>query len=123
MLNRFTKIAAACILGAGFLGSAAAAQAPAKPKDKDDKLTIRQRQRNQQKRIGEGVENGQLTPKETQKLEKQESSLNKEIRHDRKTGGGLSKKERRQIDKQQDKLSREIYREKHDKEKMPPAKQ
>ena len=118
MLNRWTRITAACILGAGLLGPSALAQD--KPKDKDDKLTIRQRQRNQQKRIGEGVEKGQLTPRETEKLEKQEGNLNKEIRHDRKTGGGLSKKERRQIDKKQDKLSREIYREKHDKDKAPP---
>ncbi|MBI3696966.1 MAG: hypothetical protein HY238_19300 [Acidobacteria bacterium] len=118
MLNRWTKIAAACIFGAGLLGPAALAQG----QDKDDKWTIRQRQRNQQKRIGEGVEKGQLTPKETEKLERQESKLNREIRHDRKTGGGISKKERRQIDRKQDKLSREIYKEKHDQDKTPPAK-
>ena len=105
-------------LGGGVAGPAALAQ----DKDKDDKLTIKQRQRNQQKRIGEGVEKGQLTPKETVKVERQESKLNKEIRHDRKTGGGISKKERRQIDRKQDKLSREIYKEKHDKDKAPPTK-
>jgi hypothetical protein len=31
---------------------------------------INERQRNQQKRIGEGVENGSLTPGETARLEK-----------------------------------------------------
>ena len=74
---------------------------------------IRQRQENQQDRIGEGVENGSLTPKETSQLEHQEGRLNKEIRHDRKTGGGLSAKERRQINHQQNVTSRKIYRDKH----------
>ena len=40
---------------------------------------IRQRQENQQDRIGEGVENGSLTPKETSQLEHQETRLNKQI--------------------------------------------
>jgi hypothetical protein len=75
---------------------------------------IRQRQENQQDRIGEGVENGSLTPKETSQLEHQETRLNKQIRHDRATGGGLSPQERRQINHQQNVLSRKIYRDKHD---------
>jgi hypothetical protein len=75
---------------------------------------IRQRQENQQDRIGEGVENGSLTPKETSQLEHQETRLNRQIRHDRATGGGLSPQERRQINHQQNVLSRKIYRDKHD---------
>ena len=74
---------------------------------------IRQRQENQQDRIGEGVENGSLTPKETSRLEHQETRLNKEIRRDRKSGGGLSPQERRQINHQQNVMSRKIYRDKH----------
>ena len=74
---------------------------------------IRQRQENQQDRIGEGVENGSLTPKETSRLEHQETRLNKEIRRDRKSGGGLSPQERRQIKHQQNVMSRRIYRAKH----------
>jgi hypothetical protein len=73
---------------------------------------IRQRQENQQDRIGEGIENGSLTPKEASRLEHQEARLNKEIRHDRV--GGLSPQERRQINHQQNVLSRKIYRAKHD---------
>jgi hypothetical protein len=75
---------------------------------------IRQRQENQQDRIGEGIENGSLTPKEAGRLEHQEARLNKQIRHDRQTGGGLSPQERRQINHQQNVLSRKIYRTKHD---------
>lgn len=75
---------------------------------------IHQRQENQQQRIGQGVENGSLTPRETARLERQETRLNKEIAHDRKTGGGLSPKERAQITRQQNRESRRIYRQKHD---------
>jgi hypothetical protein len=74
---------------------------------------VRQRQENQQDRIGEGVQSGSLTPKETTHLEKQETRLNKQIRHDRATGGGLSTRERSQINHQQNVLSRKIYRDKH----------
>ena len=74
---------------------------------------IRQRQENQQDRIGEGVENGTLSPKETSRLEHQEARLNTEIRHDRQNGG-LTPQDRRQINHQQNVMSRKIYRAKHD---------
>ena len=75
---------------------------------------IQQRKENQQKRIGKGVENGSLTPRETGRIERQESKLNKEVRHDRKDGGGLTNKEKAKINRQQNKLSKEIYNQKHD---------
>ena len=112
------QIAVAGILGLGLAAGVSLAE-DAKPPVK--KPTIRQRQKNQQKRIAKGVESGQLTPKETAKIERQESQLNREIRHDRKDGGGLSPRERAKIQRQQNKESREIYREKHDGDKVPPA--
>ena len=76
---------------------------------------IQQRKENQQQRIGEGVENGSLTPKETAHLEHQQARLNHEIRADRKANGGnLTNNEKRQINRQQNRLSRNIYRQKHD---------
>jgi hypothetical protein len=76
---------------------------------------IRDRKQNQQKRIGEGVENGTLSPKETAHLENKEGQLNREIRHDRKqNGGNLTNNEKAQVNRQQNKLSRQIYRAKHD---------
>ena len=76
---------------------------------------IQQRKENQQARIGEGVENGSLTPKETANLEHKESKLNQEIRHDRKANGGnLTNKEKRQVNRQQNQLSKQIYNKKHD---------
>ena len=49
---------------------------------------INERQRNQQKRIGEGVENGSLTPGETAHLEKQEAAIHHEVKTERKANGG-----------------------------------
>lgn len=99
------SVLSSLMMGALLFGTASASFAQG---------TIQQRQENQQQRIGEGVENGSLTPRETTRLERQESALNKEVRHDRKTGGGLSPQERRQINRQQNRESRRIYRQKHD---------
>jgi hypothetical protein len=77
--------------------------------------TIKQRKENQQKRIAQGVKSGSLTPRETARVEHQESKLNKEVRRDRKANGGnLTNKEKARVDHQQDKLSKEIYNQKHD---------
>lgn len=107
MKKFFLTIAAAGLL-AGATGIASADDA--KPEGR-----IQQRKENQQKRIGEGVENGTLTPKETANLEHKESKLNKEIRHDRKqNGGNLTNKEKAQVNRQQNRLSKSIYKKKHD---------
>jgi hypothetical protein len=49
---------------------------------------IQERKENQQQRIGEGVENGTLSPKENAHLENQQANINREIRHDRRQNGG-----------------------------------
>ena len=76
---------------------------------------INERQRNQQKRIGEAVENGTLSPGETAHLEKQEAAIHHEVKTDRKANGGtLTAKERRQVNRQQNRESARIYKQKHD---------
>jgi hypothetical protein len=76
---------------------------------------IQQRKENQQARIGNGVKNGTLSPKETVNLEKKEGALNHEIHHDRvQNGGNLTNKEKAQVNRQQNHLSRQIYKDKHD---------
>jgi len=76
---------------------------------------INERQRNQQKRIGEGVEDGSLTPAETARLEKQEAAIHHEVKTERQANGGkLTAQERRQVNRQQNRESRRIYRQKHD---------
>jgi len=72
------------------------------------------REQRQQKRIAEGIENGQLTPRETAKLETQESRLNSEVRDFREDNGGkLTPREQARVNRQQNQLSKEIYRAKH----------
>ena len=75
---------------------------------------VNKRQENQQDRIAQGVNSGQLTPHETANLERKAGRINREIARDRATNGGtLTPGERRRINRQQNKLSRKIYRDKH----------
>ena len=79
---------------------------------------VKKREKRQQQRINQGVKSGELTKKETLKLEKKEAKLHREIKKDRKDGGGLTAKERVKIDKKQDKLSKQISKQKHDDQKQ-----
>jgi hypothetical protein len=77
--------------------------------------TIHQRRDTQQRRIGEGIENGSLTAGEAARVERQETRLNKEVRDMRQDNGGrLTPQDRRIVNRQQNRLSREIYNQKHD---------
>jgi hypothetical protein len=68
----------------------------------------------QQKRIGDGVKSGQLTPGETSHLENKEQKINKETRADRAANGGrLSPGDKRTINRDQNKVSKNIYNKKH----------
>jgi hypothetical protein len=76
--------------------------------------TVNQRRENQQDRIAQGVNSGQLTAGETVNLENKEHKLNQEIHADRSANGGkLTAQERKQVNRQQNKLSRQIYKDKH----------
>ncbi|MBV9766960.1 MAG: hypothetical protein JOZ48_19110 [Acidobacteriaceae bacterium] len=75
---------------------------------------VNQRKENQQDRIAQGVQSGQLTAGETANLENKERALNGEIRADRKADGGkLTQAEKQQINRQQNGLSKQIYTDKH----------
>jgi hypothetical protein len=68
---------------------------------------------NQQQRIEQGLQSGQLTTREAARLEKQEGkieSMEARALHD----GNVSRNEARHIDQAQDRVSRNIYQEKHD---------
>jgi hypothetical protein len=78
------------------------------------KPTIAQRKENQQDRIANGAESGQLTAGETSKLETKEAAINGETRADRAANGGkLTAAEKQQINKQQNQVSKQIYNDKH----------
>jgi hypothetical protein len=69
----------------------------------------------QQDRIADGVASGELTPRETARVERKEAHIQREIRTERAANGGtLTPAERRSINRQQNRVSRQIYREKHD---------
>jgi hypothetical protein len=85
----------------------AASSAPAKP-------TIAERKENQQDRIANGVQSGQLTAGETKNLETKEAAINKETAADRAANGGkLTSSEKQQVNQQQNQMSKQIYNDKH----------
>ena len=76
--------------------------------------TIQERKENQQDRIANGVQSGQLTAGETKNLEKKEAGLNKEESNMRKADDGhLTAADRARLNRQQNRLSGDIYRDKH----------
>jgi hypothetical protein len=107
MSKMMSKIATALlgmmvIVGAGGAAMAKGVRSP----------YINQVQRNQQQRIGEGVETGRLTPGETVRLERQEGF----IRHEEKlfkSDGNFTPAERADIRQDLRQESRRIYRLKH----------
>jgi len=80
----------------------------------DPPQTIQQRKENQQDRIAQGVQSGQLTAGETKNLETKEAGLNKEERTMRSEDGGhLTAADRAKLNNQQNRLSNQIYDDKH----------
>jgi hypothetical protein len=76
--------------------------------------TVNQRKENQQDRIANGVQSGQLTAGETRNLERKESNLNQEERDMRKLDNGhLTAADRATLNQQQNQLSNKIYQDKH----------
>jgi hypothetical protein len=75
---------------------------------------IQQRKDNQQDRIANGIQDGQLTSGETKNLETKEADLNKEEHTMRQDDDGhLTSADRTQLNNQQNHLSNQIYDDKH----------
>jgi hypothetical protein len=80
---------------------------------------VDKRQANQEARIQQGVQSGQLTPKEAAKLEKGQAKV--QAAEDKaKADGVVTPKERAKLAKKQNKQSKKIYKEKHDKQTTAP---
>ncbi len=93
------------------------AAALAQTSDTTSTPRIDQRQANQEKRIEQGVQSGQLTGKEAARLEKGQQHV--ENMENRATKDGVvTKKERRRIEHAQDQQSRKIYHQKHDRQRV-----
>jgi len=78
-----------------------------------DPATVNQRRDNQQDRIANGIQSGQMTAGETKTVEGQEANLNREVHDDRQADGGkLTQAEKQQVNQQQNHLSNEIHQDK-----------
>lgn len=76
---------------------------------------IEQRDRNEQARIDRGVQSGQLTPREAERLQGQRAQIER-LEQRARADGTLTRNERARIDGAQDRLSRDIRRESHDRQ-------
>jgi len=75
---------------------------------------VNQRKENQQDRIANGVQSGQLTAGETHNLEKKEAGLNgEENRMEKRDDGNLTAADKARLNRQQKRLSNQIYKDKH----------
>ena len=111
IMNRWFLV----MIGAAVLASASFAQTTPAAPPAQKKGRIAARKAEQQKRIGQGVQSGQLTAHETAKIERKETAINREVARDRAANDGkLTPAEKAKVNHQQNKVSRQIYREKHD---------
>ena len=95
---------------AGLMLPAAAQTIPASAP-----ATINQRKENQQDRIANGIQSGELTAGETRNLEKKEATINHEEHDMRKLDDGhLTAADRATLNQQQNAVSKDIYKQKHD---------
>ena len=80
---------------------------------------IDRRERYQQQRIRQGVRSGELTRRETARLEAEQGRIRGYELY-AKSDGHVSAGERRRLDRMLDRSSRDIYRQKHDgQERLP----
>jgi len=96
------------IVMALLLGCCSAAQA-----QEQGAAVEAQRDANQQERIEQGLQSGQLNTKEAGRLERQEQRIDRQEAHDLKQGGTLTPQEKARINREQNQVSRNIYHEKH----------
>ena len=103
MKLRKTRLAAA--IAAALCSGVVLAQQPAVAQDT-------QRDANQQKRIEQGMQSGQINNHEASKLEGEEKHVDKMEAHDMKDGH-MSAGEQQRLDSAQNKVSRDIAKDKH----------
>ena len=112
MQTRLMTLALAALLAAPVF--AQQSQPSPQPNAAPKEGSVNDRRTDQQDRIANGVQSGQLTAGETKRLEGREANLNREVRSDRQANGGrLTAQERQQVNRQQNNVSHSIYRDKH----------
>lgn len=112
------KLTNVLLATAMIVAPAAAFAAPMHPLPHD----INARKVRQQDRIAQGVRSGELTPRETARLEHQERGINREERGMRMADNGhLTRFDRATLDRQQNVESRRIFNDKHNFQRDPGA--
>jgi hypothetical protein len=76
---------------------------------------VDQRQMNQEQRIDQGIESGQLNEREGNRMNRQQERINK-MEDRAKSDGVMTKRERARIGAAQNRASHHIAREKHDRQ-------
>jgi hypothetical protein len=95
-------------------GALALLAVPAFSQTSNPASVVNERKENQQDRIANGVQSGQLTAGETKNLEKKEAGLNaEENRMEKRDNGNLTAADKARLTRQQNRMSRQIYRDKH----------
>ena len=80
----------------------------------DNDPGIQQREINQQNRINQGIQSGQLTPGEAGRLEAQQTRIKqREERMSARDNGHLTARDKRILTREQNRASKNIYRKKH----------
>jgi hypothetical protein len=83
---------------------------------------VDKRRENQQDRIAQGIQSGQLTAGEAAKAENQQKGINQQVAADRKANGGtLTASEKKQVNHEQNAASKNIYHKKHNAKTQPQA--
>ena len=111
MKNAWCKLLAPATL-IGALALPALGQQATAPNDSTRTPRINARQANQQERIKQGVNSGQLTPGETHRLERQQANIQAN-KLEAKSDGKVTPQERARLTREQNRASRTIYRDKH----------
>jgi hypothetical protein len=115
IMNSFFRLV--LIVGCCLIVAVGAAFAQAQTPGTNDSR-IQNRMENQEQRIDQGVQSGALTPKETGKLEADQTKI-EQTEQRMKSDGKLTGKERQRLHNMQDRSSQHIYRQKHDAQKAP----
>ncbi|MDP2795432.1 MAG: hypothetical protein Q8O25_15355 [Sulfurisoma sp.] len=109
MKIRFAVASLLAALAASVLAQTAAPAAPVTP-------GVGQRQIKQQQRIGQGVQSGQLTPREAARLENGQDRVRK-LEDKAKADGKVTPRERARLQQTQNVQSRHIAKQKHDRQR------
>jgi hypothetical protein len=114
MQKRVFTIALSAMFAAGMLLAAPSLASAQTNSNQPKEGSVNDRRQDQQQRIANGVQSGQMTAGETKRIEGREANVNREVHADRTANGGtLTAQERQHVNQQQNHISKSIYSDKH----------